>query len=237
MKHLPVSETVPATEARIFPATRRAGAQTPYSLQFQTNITNTFSGSDTLQKISDDTLRAGIELSMLADTDSVVVLLPYIGDLQVTNQDQTVRTLLEGQVFTWPVAQGGSYHLRNTYQEEAINFFQIVFSDPFPKTVHCNPTEYHPALAGTVIMEERPNEMLSIFEKGQKISIGKYDGRAEGIFQVQNPAQGVFAFIIEGAFEVQNRLLEARDGLVLQNVNEVEFEALSQDAVLVLIEL
>jgi len=46
----------------------------------------------------------------------------------------------------------------------------------------------------------------------------------------------VYVFVIEGAFEVQNRLLHARDGLSLSSATEVEFEALSNDAMLLILE-
>ena len=51
------------------------------------------------------------------------------------------------------------------------------------------------------------------------------------------PGGDEFVFIIEGAFEVQNRLLEARDGLSLWNLSKLEFEALSNDAILMIIEV
>ena len=66
--------------------------------------------------------------------------------------------------------------------------------------------------------------------------MGKYDGRREGVFKLTKDTHTVFAFVIEGAFEVQNRLLHARDGLGLWNLDEVEFEALSNEAIILLIE-
>jgi len=42
---------------------------------------------------------------------------------------------------------------------------------------------------------------------------------------------------IEGAFEIQGTLLHARDGLALCGTDEVEVEALSNDAIVLLIEL
>ena len=44
-------------------------------------------------------------------------------------------------------------------------------------------------------------------------------------------------FVIEGAFEVQGTLLHARDGLALWGTDKLEKEALSNDAIILLIEL
>ncbi len=237
MNQSPSAEIMPAIEARIFPAIKRPGVQTPYALQFQTIINGSGPGNDGLQKISDDTLRAGIELSMRAEADSVVVLLPYIGDLQLIRQNKSSQALDEGQVFAFSVQKGETYTLKNAYQEEAINYFQLIFAAPMSATSQSTYPQGPPAHTGQVVMDDYPNQLLPVYDREIKVLIGKYEGRAEGTFQVRNPNRGVFAFVVEGAFEVQNRLLENRDGLALWNVNRLEFEALSSDAVLLVIEL
>lgn len=56
-------------------------------------------------------------------------------------------------------------------------------------------------------------------------------------YTLKNPKNSIFIFVIEGIFEVQNRLLHARDGLSLTDIDTVELEALSNDAVILLLEL
>ena len=51
------------------------------------------------------------------------------------------------------------------------------------------------------------------------------------------PEAGLFVFVIEGAFEVQYRLLHPRDRLVLWEADTIEWEALSNDAVILVIEM
>ena len=48
--------------------------------------------------------------------------------------------------------------------------------------------------------------------------------------------KGVFVFVIDGAFEVSNRLLQARDGLAITKASQVEFESLSNEAIIMFIE-
>ena len=52
-----------------------------------------------------------------------------------------------------------------------------------------------------------------------------------------NKEAGAFVFVIEGAFEVQGTLLHERDGLALWKTEEVEMEALSNEAIILVIEL
>lgn len=66
--------------------------------------------------------------------------------------------------------------------------------------------------------------------------IGLYDGRVEDTYKLKH-SDTVFGFVMNGAFEFQNRLLENRDAILLWEINELEFEALSKDALLLFIEL
>jgi hypothetical protein len=84
------------------------------------------------------------------------------------------------------------------------------------------------------------NTLQSVWnaEDGQRnIFVGQYKGREEGRFSSSRENSSVFIFIIQGAFEVQNRLLEARDALSIRGVQKIEFEALSNDAVILVLEL
>jgi len=69
------------------------------------------------------------------------------------------------------------------------------------------------------------------------ISIGKFGGRREANYLQKNNDAGFFVFVIEGAFEVQGALLQARDRLVLWDTEDVEMEALSNDAIILVLEL
>jgi len=69
------------------------------------------------------------------------------------------------------------------------------------------------------------------------IYIGKFSGRGETTYNSRFKKNCVFLFIIEGAFEVEGRLLHAGDGLAIRDEKETGIEALSNDAILLLLEL
>jgi hypothetical protein len=70
-----------------------------------------------------------------------------------------------------------------------------------------------------------------------KSFIGKLDGRAELTYELSNPNNNAFVFVLEGAFEVQYRLLESKGGLALWNTRQVELEALSDSAIILVLEM
>lgn len=88
------------------------------------------------------------------------------------------------------------------------------------------------------------NELLPVFGRdllpmhSQSCGyIGLYDGRKKGNYTLQNPKNGLFTFVANGAFEFENRLLESRDGLSISRITSVDFEALSENAILLVMEI
>lgn len=67
--------------------------------------------------------------------------------------------------------------------------------------------------------------------------IGLYDGRKEDSYVFYKPQKSVFGMVINGAFEFQNRLLETRDAILLSEIKTLEFEALSENALLLFLEI
>lgn len=67
--------------------------------------------------------------------------------------------------------------------------------------------------------------------------IGLYDGRKEDSYIVNQSDRSVFGMVINGAFEFQNRLLENRDAVLLEDIETLEFEALSENALLLFFEI
>lgn len=67
--------------------------------------------------------------------------------------------------------------------------------------------------------------------------IGLYDGRKEQEYSLYKKGNSIFGMVINGAFEFQNRLLENRDAVTLTEVETLEFEALSENALIVFFEI
>ena len=181
----------------------------------------------TLHGLSDDRLKPGISLLVEAEADGAVIIIPWIGDVVLSSPSGKQPLLAEGQVHVMPVSKGDFYELRNPYSEEAINFFQLRFAGNFSEAGEVFP----------IALENHPNRLRPIYKNSHSLMIGSFDRRTEGIYIPDSPTHKLFIFAIEGAFEIQNRLIQPRDGLALWQVEEVEFEALSEGAVLMVVEM
>lgn len=122
------------------------------------------------------------------------------------------------------------YSLQNPYKNGMINYLQIGLSAKglFSEMAVCDVN----------LKEYNAQASLSLDDccSGIHGSVGIYQGRVKGNYALKDPSHGVFVYVINGAFEVEDRLMEYRDGLSLWNTNAVGFESLSESGILLVIE-
>lgn len=183
----------------------------------------------TLQVFNDDTLASKKSLSMNVDDNMDVILLPLVGAIEYENSLGETGILEAGQVQILKTSPSLTYKLTNPYSDDLINFLQIWIKNEGKSS--------SPQLNNFTFDFKKKNQLSPLFSTQAHGWLGRYDGRTEDTYPLLDKAHGVFVFVIEGAFEVQNRLLHPRDGLALSQVSEVEFEALSNNAIILIIEL
>ncbi|WP_338874456.1 pirin [Spirosoma sp. SC4-14] len=222
------------TEARIYLADQRGHStlgsfQSFHSFNFGPYFDESRKPFGSLRLLNDDSLKAGAEFSLTVEEPTDILLLPVVGGLEYKTL-QTNDFVEAGEVQVLSLDAGMSYEVRNPYRVELINFIQIWLSRNQP-----NLSDQRWAFN-----LGQKNTLFTIFSSDDNIGfIGKFDGRHDDYYPIMNPENGVFVFVVSGVFEVQNRLLHARDGLALTNIasSTIEFEALSNDAILLLIEV
>ncbi|MHA4737333.1 pirin family protein [Dyadobacter sp. MSC1_007] len=203
------------------------------TLNFEEYCTTDREAVGALEVLSDETLMPECSYELYSAKNCQIILLPMVGAIEVEERGKEPKFVNSGEAMFLNITPDCIYTITNPYTDEPVNYLQIRIND--------NPLLSTPMpLSGITTQFDlsKVNVLLPIpghDGSSAHLFIGKYDGREEGIFTIKNPDQKAFIFIIEGAFEVQNRLLEKRDGLALGNVREIEFEALSDGAVLLII--
>lgn len=188
----------------------------------------------TLEVLNDETLMPECSHELRVEHFCQIILLPIVGAIEVEEKGKEHQFVNSGEMLFMLASPGKHYTITNPYPDEPINYLQIRIDDgQFLST---------PMSSGITVPFDLSEKNVLLPVRGYNGSsvhlfIGQYDGRAEGIFTSWNPGHRAFIFVIEGAFEVQNRLLERRDGLALGNAEAVEFEALSNGAILLVIDI
>ncbi|WP_395064318.1 hypothetical protein [Flavobacterium sp.] len=178
-----------------------------------------------LAVFNDETLAGQEKISYNFDENQVVVLLPMVGTLTI-EKNGISQSIAVNQIYTFYIEKGKSFSIFNPYKNELVNFIQLRIQ------------------SNNVISSlnnfdlETKNEFINLITLPYfSISIGIFTARKDKTYKVNDSNKGLFAFVINGAFEFQNRLLENRDGLKICNVQEIELESLSENAILLLLEI
>lgn len=180
-----------------------------------------------LYVLNEDVLAGGKGFRMEVETASDIILLPIVGAITFTTDDGHNGLLEAGQVQVLHLSPGNTFEVRNPYENDLVKYLQLWIKTPGVKSASL--TSFNLSYKDVL------NEL--VINDTYTLSIGKFNGRAEATYHLKDPHKGVFVFNIEGAFEVQYRLLHNGDGLGLWEIDEVELEALSNDAIILLLEV
>lgn len=156
--------------------------------------------------------------------DSSVLILVLYGEILIGSCGQQVSS---EQFFILKTGKSMAFTLKNNLPEEKADILMIEI---------INTGAEESSAAGEITFPERNTLLPLCSPAGYPGFIGLYDGRKEGVYTVSQKNRSVFGMVINGAFELQNRLLETRDALLIADTETIEFEALSENALLILLE-
>lgn len=184
----------------------------------------------------DDVLLAGRkERVLFTKTSAYVVLVPIYGAIEYTIDKAEPGLVAAGQVQVFSIPGNGSCTIYNPFSDIVVNYLELFIDkesgipDMIPAPADADLNKFMNVLVQVAAAGNGSGDQW-------RLSIGKFSGRGETIYQRKKPENGLFFFVIEGVFEVAGRLLHARDGLALWDNEEAEIEALSHDALLLVLE-
>jgi redox-sensitive bicupin YhaK (pirin superfamily) len=187
--------------------------------------------------LNDDTLAGGGSVKMLVKEYSYIILIPVTGAIAYKDTIGKNNLVAAGQVQVITADKDVTIEISNPFREDLVNFLQIWIrahktkeQNSFHLSTYNDVNENLNSLVNAI--PENDGSILLPFA----IAVGKFSGRGETVYLPKNKTAGLFVFVIEGAFEVEGRLLHARDGLALWETAAAEMEALSNDAIILLIE-
>ena len=230
------------TKGKIFLADQRGVTETPgYRCRQTFNAGNYFNDHKQpfgeLFALNDYTLTGNGAVKITAKETGFMVLLPVAGAIQCKTGSGIDTLVAAGQVQVIPCEKNDTIEVTNPFSEDFVQFLQIV--------IRVKKTTGLPAFMIDTYndVNEQLNQLVVVTGESAAIKtpfglmLGKFSGRGEMVFLPKNKTAGIFTFVIEGAFEVEGRLLHAGDGLALWETGAAEMEALSNDAIVMVIEL
>jgi len=183
-----------------------------------------------LTTANDEMIAAGGTVQIVVTYDVYFVLLPITGEV-ILNHGGTTTHADAGQAYVYFAQAGSTVELSNPYADHWINFLYLQIRAGYTSVYKCQPD---------FDFGQTRDQLIDIFKDIKlpfALHIGLFTGRGETLYHTRSRNSRLFAFVVTGAFELQGRLLHERDSLALWNLEEADMEALSNDAVMVMLEI
>lgn len=228
------------SQGKIFLADERGVKQGPASqacstFNFEDYFNPVKNSFGNIYALNDFMLAGSASLSIKVPKGFYVVLLPVSGAVSYSDSSISNKLVVAGQAQVISTNKDIEVEIKNPFREDIVNFLQILVKAEKPAlekgVFQCTYDDVNR-------YRNKPVLVFPCFDHSLNFSmhIGKFSGRGEATYTLQQTSKGFFGFVLDGVFEVEGRLLHARDGLALWNTEQVEMEALSNDAIILIIE-
>lgn len=213
--------------AKIYLSKNRVIAQTDTTLTISSQFFDRAS-STIICDLKEVQIKAQSNWTLTTQTNSSYFLLPLVGGIELKEMHKDSFFVLNGQLFQYQNAQAEQLTFINPYDQNDIRFLLIEVKGN-NKDLTANYTSNLPVAVAK-------NQLLTVTSNKIKLGFGQYEGRVEEVYRTKETSL-LLGYVIQGAFEFQNRLLESGDGISLWRAKEIEWEALSNNALLLLLEI
>ena len=191
-----------------------------------------------LRVLNDDSVAPGRGFGTHPHNNMEIISIPLEGDLEHKDSMGNTAVIRQGDVQVMSAGTGVFHSEYNRNKNQQVKFLQIWV---FPNKKNVEP-RYDQITLDTSKMKNRLYQILSpnVEDEGVWIHqnawfhLGNLDKGHKETYQVKNPTNGVYAFVLEGEVTVEGQPLRKRDGFGMWDTDEVKIEAGSDARVLLM---
>lgn len=198
-------------------------------------------GFGALRVLNDDVVAPGRGFGTHPHDNMEIISIPLEGDLEHQDNLGNTEVIRQGDVQVMSAGTGVFHSEFNKNSDRQVKFLQIWL---FPNKLNVKP-RYDQI---TLNLEERRNQLqqiispdpagpgtwinqdawfnMGIFEKGKQLT-----------YDLKNPGNGVYIFVVKGSFTVDGQALDTRDGLGITDASKVNLTANEDNAEVLIMEV
>lgn len=191
-----------------------------------------------LRVLNDDTIAADKGFGMHPHNNMEIITIPLEGDLAHKDSMENSSVIKEGDVQVMS-AGSGIYHSEfNQNEDKEVKLLQIWV---FPNKENVEP-RYDQITLNMTDFKDQFGQILSPNKEDQGVWIHQnawfhLGDLTEGLnltYNLKDPSNGVYVFLIEGEVKIENNLLKKRDGLGIWEVDKIGIQTQSDSKVLLM---
>ncbi len=244
--HHPGHETIMNENTVLHKASSRGSAdygwlKTNYSFSFANYYNPDRMNFGVLRVLNDDFIAAGMGFNTHPHDNMEIITIPLQGVVAHKDSMGNAGTITAGEVQVMSAGTGIQHSEFNHLKDTDLRLFQIWI---FPNKANVTPRYDQMKLP-----LEKKNELNQILSPSADdagvwihqdawFNLGTFDKDHTFSYTLKQPkTHGVYAFIVEGDFTINGQALNKRDGFGLWNLSELNIQANSDEARILLMEV
>ena len=192
-----------------------------------------------LRVLNDDSVAGGKGFGSHPHDNMEIISIPLEGSLAHQDNMGHKEVVSEGEVQVMSTGKGVFHSEYNNSPDQTVKFLQIwVFPNKLNVTprydqVRLDHSKGHNALQQVIYPYPGPtgdaasNEGSWIYQDAW-FHMGTFDAGRKIGYDIKKPGNGIYLFVIDGAFLYNGQRLETRDGLGITDVQSLHLEAVEQ---------
>ncbi|MFN5985155.1 MAG: pirin family protein [Fluviicola sp.] len=194
-----------------------------------------------LRVLNDDIVDEGMGFGTHPHDNMEIISIPLEGDLEHKDSMGNVAVIKNGDIQVLSAGTGITHSEYNKNTDKKVKFLQIWV---FPNKRNVTP-RYDQI---TLKEEDRKNKLQQVLSPSENdegvwihqnawFHLGKFDKDVTLDYQLKDPKNGVYAFVLNGDFKINEQELNSRDGLGIWDIKELKLTANTENAEILLMEV
>lgn len=168
--------------------------------------------------LSEYELEPDSTVNIVLDKNKTIYIIPIFGGVDVFLNEVSIFVHIKKILL---FNNMDNCILKNSFEASVVNFLVI--------QVQKESLENSPSLLNFHLKE---NELIAI---KNNLSIGVFLGKVEERFLNKYKVDTVFCYTVTGVFEIENRLLSAKEAITFKDFRKVNFESLASFSMLIFV--
>ncbi len=191
-----------------------------------------------LRVLNDDTVAPGMGFGKHPHDNMEIISIPLEGDLEHKDSMGNTTVIKEGDIQVMSAGTGVFHSEYNKNQDKEVKFLQI-WVIPNQKNVAPRYDQI------TLNHDDLKNQLSQILSPNQDddgvwihqntwFHLGEFEAGTTVSYELKDPNNGVYAFVLEGDMTIETQKLNKRDGVGILETNKIEILADSSSKILLM---
>jgi len=194
-----------------------------------------------LRVLNDDYVEGGMGFGTHPHDNMEIITIPLAGAIEHKDSMGNGTVIKRGDIQVMSAGTGIMHSEFNHNKNVPLQLLQIwVFPDkknvePRYQQITLNENSYQNRLL-QIVSPDKEDEGVWVHQNAW-FNIGNFSSNQTVNYKLKSADNGVYAFIINGSFQVNGNLLSTRDGMGIWNTDRFDFKAMEENSEILLMEI